>query len=606
MPHNRKTRISLALALTLALLISLAATTAVFAHANTAASTTPHTLSATKASAPQILYSHTVDMSKVPQATPEQLQQQARSLPYLTPKGAAAHQQAQHSNSGAAAPHGAGLTPITSGTHTAAADLPSTFNKFQGQSNSAATCPYFGGCQPPDMGLAASPAGQVLQSVNTSLALYNVVGTLQPGWPKTAQAFFGVPNPLPANCDTHGPFMSDPRAWYDPFANRWGEAMLQVENAFGVGAGCNFQTLYWVATSMTPNPNGVWRVFALNMAFGSDATGAADFTQFGFNGDGIYVSANMFNQAGTAYDYAEVVGCGKKAIYGGVGFGCGAWFNFTDNGVKIDTLNPVQTPMSADNAPHTEFFVSSFNSPDPFGHDCVTAACHGATIWSLSDPGNTTGVGNVINGVFVDTNIYVEPPAAHQPSCPSSGGSGCVDGGDNRIGATPVYHAGHIFAAHVTGFINASSQLVPAIQWWDFTPSLATGYPTHLTGATEAQDNYLAASSGFTALTYPVIYPDIDNDFILGYDYMGDSIFPSINYTSRRVTDTPNVMTGGLGIIAVGGTMSTPNTRWGDFEAMSYTAPYQDFIWFASQYPNPAIGGQWGTYIMRLQLTMRG
>src|SRR5205823_7267652 len=63
----------------------------------------------------------------------------------------------------------------------------------------------------PDQALAASP-NWVLQGVNTSFAVYSTTGTLQAGWPKNAQNFFGIPNP--GSCDTHGPFLSDPRAFY--------------------------------------------------------------------------------------------------------------------------------------------------------------------------------------------------------------------------------------------------------------------------------------------------------------------------------------------------------------------------------------------------------
>src|SRR2546423_319264 len=85
----------------------------------------------------------------------------------------------------------------------------------QAGADSATICPYFGGCEPPDMALAASPSW-VLQGVNTSIAVYNTSGALQPGWPKNSQLFFGIPNPSPAGCSPSGPFTSDPRAFYDP------------------------------------------------------------------------------------------------------------------------------------------------------------------------------------------------------------------------------------------------------------------------------------------------------------------------------------------------------------------------------------------------------
>ncbi|WIG59292.1 MAG: hypothetical protein OJF49_002039 [Ktedonobacterales bacterium] len=595
MLKHRKTRITTALALLAVLLVSAMGVT-VFAH-NSASTATPQGAVSVKAAARgvQVVSHHLVDMSKAPAATKAQLAQASRTLPAMYRQGTKAHEQAQHSNRGQNAPHNAGMTPIT--TASKSIDLPSTFNKWNGQQDSAATCPP-GGCQPPDMALAASPAGLVMQGVNTSFAVYNLTGTVQTGWPKTAQTFFGIPNP--GACDPNGAFVSDPRLWWDSYDNRWVAAILQVEGAWGIS--CPFQTTYWVAASMSPNPSGTWNVFAINMAFGSDSTGAADFTQIGVNGDGIYVSANVFNNAGSAYDYAEIVGCGKTKIYQGYAPTCNAWYNLTAGGALLDTVQPSGN-TSTDFGPRTEYFVSSFSGPDANGHDCFSTACNGVAVFSWSDPANTTGSGNKFSGVWIPTaHNYIAPPGADQPSC--TAGGGCVDGGDLRVSATAVYHAGHVFAAHVTGITNGASQFVPGIQWWDIVPTLNPGYPTTMTGASLAQDGLLNANSNYTALTYPAMMVTADNDIIMGYDYMGDTIYPSINFTSRRQSDPASVMTGGLGIIAVSGTVSTSNTRWGDYEAMSYTAPYQDFIWFSAQYANPSAGGDWITSVMRLRLNI--
>ncbi|HEU5329252.1 MAG TPA: hypothetical protein VFU78_14235 [Thermomicrobiales bacterium] len=545
------------------------------------------TASAKKAvTQPQILFKHQVDMSKVPQASASDLAKASRSLPALYPAGQKAHQAAQQAKSSSVAPRGAGLT--MSGGSTPSPSSASVFNIWDGQKDSAATCPYFGGCQPPDMGIAANGAGQVMQSVNTSLAYFNITGTVQSGWPKTAQAFFGVGNP--GACDPNGPFMSDPRSWYDPYKNRWGQAELQVEGAFGFNA-CPFSTLYWIAISNTSNPNGTWTVFAINMAFGGDPTAAADFTQFGFDAEGIFVSANMFNNAGTAYDYAEVAGCNYPALTA-----CNGFWNLSVTGpggtVLIDTVNPSVVPMNAGNGPRGELFASSFNSPDPFGNDCVTAACHGVSLWSWVNPG---GPNNALNGQFVDTQNYTEPPAASQPAC-----LGCIDGGDLRFGGTPFYHAGSLYVAHATGWTNGAAQHVVAIQWFRFRVTQNTSGA--ITGATDAEDNYLAAGGNtHLSLTYPVMAADLDGDIIMGYDYMGSANFPSINVTSKRVSDPDGTWSGGLGHVVVAGTVNTGDSRWGDYEAMSYNAPYQDNIWFASEYPNPTTG-DWNTKVMRLRI----
>lgn len=559
---------------------------------------------------------HTVNAAKVPQATTTHPSSSTRSMPTLYGKN---HQQALHTSHSAAAPHSSGYTPLTSASITSTPYFPSVFNKWDGLSDASAGAVTGYLDAPPDMAVAGAPSGLVVQAVNTAISVYSITGTAQSGWPKSTVNFFGVPAPSPAGCDSGaGAFMSDPRAWYDPYDNRFGVAMLEIEGAFGVNSSCTEVTRYWVAVSNTPNPTGTWTIFAINMNIGGN-TDAADFTQFGFNGDGIYVSANMFNQAGTSYQYAEIIGCGKLQAYHGTSPTCNGYYSLAVTGavtIQLDTVQPVAVPMSADNSPQAEFFVASYNMyGDLSGNNCSTTACNGAAILAWSDPANLTGSGNKLSFAFTGTtHSYVYPPAADQPGC--TGGAGCIDTGDLRVSSTPVYHAGHIFAAHSIGVTNGSGQFVSGIQWWDFQVSLNNGYPTTIAGASLAQDGLLNAGSNYTSLSYPVVMPDLDNDLIMGYDYMGDTIYPSINVTNRRVTSAPSTLPGGLGIVQVAGTTNltafgtTACTnanicRYGDYEAMSYSAPYQDFIWFASQYPNPT-NGDWNTKVMRLKMNLNG
>src|SRR5450759_1236260 len=101
----------------------------------------------------------------------------------------------------------------------------SVISGFNGMADSATICPYFGGCQPPDMALATSPQF-VLQGVNTSYAIYDTTGHTVVG-PINDTTWYGVP-PLPGNCDPLGPFLSDPRAFYDPNTGLFWTATLQV------------------------------------------------------------------------------------------------------------------------------------------------------------------------------------------------------------------------------------------------------------------------------------------------------------------------------------------------------------------------------------------
>ena len=129
------------------------------------------------------------------------------------------------------APKGGAAIPDTSAKKSALVKT-----GFNGLADSATICPYFGGCQPPDMALATSST-LVLQGVNTSFAFYDTHGNLVAG-PINSVNFFGVP-PLPNNCDPNGPYMSDPRAFYDINTGLFWAAMLRAYLAGGgIDCGC--------------------------------------------------------------------------------------------------------------------------------------------------------------------------------------------------------------------------------------------------------------------------------------------------------------------------------------------------------------------------------
>lgn len=568
-----------------ALMIVSAVGTFAFAHSSKSATVTKLTTNATARTA-QVQFMGTRDMTKIPAATAAQLKTPARALPE--------HKIARTSGHGSsAAPKTAPAPNISSGSPA----LPNVFNSFDGMADSGTTCPYFGsGCQPPDMAIAAGQKGFEVQEVNMSVAIYDVAGHLQSGWPKTSTSFFGVPSEA---CDpgVGGAFLSDPRAFYDSTDARFGVAMLQVEGVPNLNGNCPFQSYYWIAVSTSSVPTGSWNIYRINMicSGGSpcDPTAGADYTQIGFNADGIYMSGNMFgsNFSGN-FDYAEVIGCNKALMYAGQATNCSEYLNLTVTGpggtVAIDTVNPTNT-LEHDWSTHAELFVSSFNSPDPFGDDCVSTACHGVSIWSMSAPGTSSVQ---FAGVFVDTNSYVEPQASDQPGCTQ-----CVESLDNRVSATPVYHAGSLFAAHETN-INNGSQTVPGAQWWEFRPTLSVGYPAHITGATVNQDAYLAGS-GDISVSFPALTVDTEDDLIMVYDYMSSTINPGINYTGRRVTDPINTFPRGLGRVVKAGLAPTSDSRWGDYEAGSFDGFQNDNLWIAAQYSGA--NGDWSTFIVRLR-----
>ena len=509
---------------------------------------------------------------------------------------------------------GAGVTSTNTVQDTQGSDNSSTASpsaSFIGQQASATTCSYFvgSGCNPPDMALGAS-SKFVLQGVNTQWEVLDTAGNVQPGWPVSAQSFFGVPNATAADgtpCDTaHNsqPFLSDPRALYDPIGGRFWAAMLQAENSLGVALDCKFVSAYYVAVSQTSNPNGKWNVYEFDMSMGRNF--GADYTQLGINGQAVYFSANMFGNAGGFY--AELFEANKAKMEAGKGgFTADGFFNLQANGPGItaatgpflaDTVNPaINLDGSAGGA---EVFVNTLDGPDPVnGHFCgftglgFSDSCSGLAVWKMTNPTahDQGGPAPTLTGTYVATKPFLVSPPADQPSC-----NQCVDALDLRFTGTPVVRNGILYGTWDTAIDNGS-QTVPGIEWAQVNLSNL--------GSGAAQTDYYNFN-GDAAATFGTVMPDSQGNVVMLYEHMSHKVFPEARYIVKRA-DQKNFK--GAGVLLKAGEMSyrptlcgtaaLPVCRWGDFEAAS--TDLAGHIWFAGEYANTIIpdnhGRNWGTWI---------
>ncbi len=550
-----------------------------FASANEQKATHAGISGSGKPATARMVAMHVVSMQNVAAETPAQARPHSTALPLLTGVSAATYAQRKadvaHSQ----------LAPVNTSPVSAAPQAQSTFTPtrtraFQGMADSASICPYFGGCQPPDQAIAASRS-YVFQGVNTSFAVYSISGALQTGWPKNAQNFFGIPNP--GACDPSGPFLSDPRAFYDPNDGRFWTALLQVEGASGLNS-CPFLTRYWIAVSQTSDPRGAWNVYAFDMSLGT--TNFADYTQFGFDQQAIYFSGNMFNQSGSAYQYAEIFGANKSNMENGLSvsfYGFSGLFVSSSKKVLVDTVQPVETQASKVGGPNGGLFINSWNiNGDPFGDNCFSTTCHGLAIWTLTKPGTSS---TSLTFAFTDTAGYILPPNSDEPGC-----TACIESLDTRISGMPPYHDGFISFALETA-INNGSHVVPGIFWGQVVPEINdTGA---LTSAVLFQQGYYFYS-GDSSASFGTLMPDVDGDLFMVFEFMNSTVNPEIAYTARRVAYALGSFHDG-GIVLKGGSAPTFNSRWGDFEATSYDGAGN--VWFAGEYS--AASGDWSTYIGR-------
>lgn len=529
---------------------------------------------------------------------------------FLSPK--------DHRASRTASP-GSGAQGSDAGSATGAS-TPSPTSSFIGQQSSATTCSYFGhGCNPPDMALGASP-DFVLQGVNTQWEVLDTKGNVQPGWPVSAQRFFGAPNVTNADgtpCDVahkSQPFISDPRALYDPADGRFWAAELQVEGAqaFGVALDCPYKSVYFVAVSQTSDPTGSWNVFEFNMEtdVGTQKF-AADYTQLGINSQAVYFSANMFGEAGGFF--AELFEANKAQMENGLAnFTADGFFNLRGTGPGTTAAtgpflaDTVQPTLNLDgSAGSSETFVSTMDGPDVMtGHFCggfggdFSDSCSGLIVWTMSNPiGHDRHPNSApsLSAKLVPTAPFLLSLPADEPSC-----NLCVDVLDLRVTGTPVVRNGVVYAAWETA-INSGSNTekpTPGIEWAQV--NLADG---------STQSNYYNFA-GHEAASFGTLMPDAQGNVTMLFEHMGHKVFPEARYITRNAGDANF---SGAGVLLKAGESSyrptlcgtdvIPVCRWGDYESTSFDGA--GHIWFSGEYANqfqgvatpPVFGRNWGTWM---------
>ena len=461
---------------------------------------------------------------------------------------------------------------------------PAATQSFEGVNQ---TCSFL---IPSDHALAVN-SPHVVQLVNSCILVLNKSGVVQAGFPKSLNAFLG----LPANA-----FTFDPRAIYDWTTNKFVVAIDQSDSSG------NF---IWVAASATANPTGNWFRYRISVP-GILATDFPDFPTLGLDRDIIYLGANVFR--GNSFIGDTVMFLPKARIETGQAIGSFNFgFNFNVGGNQVDTIQPAHVVRKIDR-PRAGFMVNSFNIR--FGGGQCSSGCNGLVVWAVSNALVAAGSPGIqITGVVVPTaTTYRLPPDARQKNCPS--GACLVDTGDTRMSGQVTYATGRLWASHNTRRTNGQTTFV----WYELRPFLNDGN-ANCTGSflnkcaqiTSAEilneDCYFCGGRGANGSDwFATVVPDQEGDATAVAAYSDDNNFPGVFYVSRRVTQAKNTMHD-AGIFLAAGQAGpyqqldqVGRNRWGDYTAASADLSGQtdQIFWFAAQYSKLINGGvRWATRI---------
>ena len=411
---------------------------------------------------------------------------------------------------------------------------------------------------PPDTNGAVG-ATQYVQWVNESFAVFDKSSgaiTLGPAAGNTLFTGFG------GSCEKYND--GDPIAQYDKAAGRW------VLTQFAVTNGATEGYHQCVAVSKTSDATGAYNRYDFNY-------GTSDFNDYpklGVWPDGYYVTYNIFTN-GRTFAGAKVCSLDRNAMIAGTAATQICFQTSTSYGGLLPSDLDGTTPPAAGSP---NFLVN-------FGTNSLN-------LWKFhvdfAAPALSTFTG--------PTPIAV---AAFNPAC---GGGTCIpqpntsqklDSLADRLMYRLAYR--HFADGHEALVVNQSVKVsgtkrseIDGVRWYEIRQP--NGTPTVFQQGTYAPADGVSRWMGSVAM-------DKVGDMAMGYSASSSTVFPSIRYTGRALTDTLGTMQAENSIMVGGGSQLANLNRWGDYSAMSVDPLDDCTFWFTTEYLKASGTFNWSTRI---------
>lgn len=469
--------------------------------------------------------------------------------------------------------------------------------------------------EPPDQGLCAHRS-TTMEAVNLALSVYDQNGsTLMP--PVSLNSFFGLAPAASNNgrTTTFGPFLSDPRCYYDSQTGRWFVTVLEIDINPTTGQ-FGYRSSELIAVSQTSDPTGTYGLFSLDSTNdGSNGTPSqpncpclGDQPRIGADANGFYISTDSYPIHGLFNSNGGMLYAMSKQMLASAADGSGPPPNpvainigaVTIQGEPANAVQPAETPQGAGYPANREYFLST---PDFNGF--ATSGGKGAksvVLWTLS---NTKSLSDVapsvtLTNTMVNTLQFTPPVPAAQKNGPHPLGQSLgepvqpLSVNDDRMQQVQFLN-GNLYSSLNTG-VGALGGVRSGVAWFEVK---ATG-----TNGSIAHQGYVATGNG-ASLMYPSIGLTKTGAGAMTFSVSGPGVYPSAAYIpfnqGPRGSQIRVVRTGSLpedGFTCYPQFQFGPPCRWGDYSAatsdgLGHIVMGNELITDAARDPQ----ANWSTYI---------
>jgi hypothetical protein len=421
-----------------------------------------------------------------------------------------------------------------------------------------------GNGHPPDTVGDVGPT-YYIQSINTSIGIFDkATGNLI-----TAPSFntFMSQGHFGNLCDTNN--FGDPVVLYDTFEDRW----IITDFAFTLTGGVvnnppgAFQC---VAVSKTGDPIlGGWNFYSVNTA-----GGLGDYPKFGIWPDGLYMTASMFNYAGTTFLNPRAYAFNKAQMYAGAASVQIISFDMPNSDFTVLPSNArLQTGTPPTGMPN--YYLSTWQFTNA------------VTVYKFHVDWNSPAA-STFTGPDVPLAATSWPNSA-VPNAPSQGGNNLDVLQIRAMMQNQYTNIGGVESLWATHTVRRGSTVLPSTGF-----AAPRFYQVTVTGGTVAPNITQAATfdpDGANVIHrfMPSSALDRAGNMALGYSTSSSTTKPAIKYAGRLATDPINTFSQTEQLLIQGAGTQTGNcgtsacTRWGDYSAMTLD-PDGCTFWYTNMY----------------------
>jgi hypothetical protein len=395
---------------------------------------------------------------------------------------------------------------------------------------------------PPDTNGAVG-ATEYVQWVNESFAVFDKTGTLKDGPVPGSELFqsLGATHPCAINND------GDPIVAYDKVNNRWILTQFSVTNGSSVG--------YWqcIAVSQTSDASGAFNVYAFRQP------NFNDYPKFGVWNGVYYGTYNMFR--GNTFAGARLCAYNGAAMRAGnpAQEQCFQLSSSFGGVLPADVDGSIQPSAGA-----SEYFIG-------FGTNSLLT-------WRFH-PDFTNSANSTLSGPYTTTVANFAEACGGVTCIPQPGTTQQLDSLGDRLMHRLSYR--HFSDGHEALFVNHSvnpGYVASGSRWYELRPA---GSGT--IGVTVYQQSTYAPQDG-TSRWMGSIASDKVGDIALGYSGSSSSQYPSIYYSFRSPSDTPDRLGSEQTLFAGTGSQQRSLNRWGDYSAMTVDPTNDCTFWYTNEY----------------------